>query len=256
MRVSIITACLNNQDTLEDTIKSVLAQSYPDIEYIVVDGNSTDGTREIIERHSARIAKVISETNSMGVYGALNEGIRLATGDVIGFLHADDLYAQDAVIRNVADIFSKKNVDAVYGDLVYVDKKNTRQIVRYWRAGEFCPGKLLRGWLPPHPTFFVKKSVYEKHGLFDVSFQIAADYDIILRFLLDQKINPAYIPEVLIKMRLGGVSNRSLRGLFQKSAEDFTVLKKHRVPFPWMALLVKNLSKLPQFLTFRCPRPS
>lgn len=250
MRVSIITICFNSCQTITDTIKSVAGQSYKNIEYIVVDGDSTDGTKEIISHYSSDITKHISEKDN-GLYDALNKGIDSATGDVIGFLHADDIYAHGKVIQNVMNLFEKENTDSVYGDLVYVNSQNTEKVVRYWRAGQFSIGKLKLGWFPPHPTFFVKRDVYKRHGSFDTGFKIAADYEIMLRFLLDKRISISYLPEVLIKMRLGGASNRNLQNLFKKSSEDFMALKNHAVNFPFFVLFLKNISKIPQFITKR-----
>jgi glycosyltransferase len=246
MRISIITTCLNNRETLESAIQSVLGQSYPDVEYIIIDGASTDGSRAIIDRYAGRFARVISEKDA-GIYDALNKGVGAATGDVVGFLHADDLYADRTILAKVAEIFVKKDPDSVYGDLVYVNKRFPEQIIRYWKSGPFAKDKLKRGWVPPHPAFFVKTSVYRKWGYFDTAYRIAADYDIMLRFLLDNDISVVYIPDVLVKMRFGGASNRSLRNMFMKSSEDLKILQEHGIRSPFSVLMAKNLSKLSQF---------
>jgi glycosyltransferase len=191
----------------------------------------------------------VSEADQ-GIYDALNKGIALATGDVIGFLHADDLFADDAALAKVAEAFVDSSVDAVYGDLVYVSKSEPDKVIRYWKAGDYSLSKLKRGWMPPHPTLYVRRSVYERLGAFDTSLHIAADYDCMLRFLGPGKINCHYIPEVLVRMRLGGKSNRSLANIVQKSVEDYKALKQNKIGGAG-ALLWKNLSKLPQFFR-RC----
>ncbi len=212
MKVSIITVVYNGKNTIEDCLKSIYSQTYPAIEHIVVDGGSTDGTLDIIKRNKKSISKWISEPDK-GIYDALNKGIKMAAGDIIGFLHADDVYAHDKVIETVVSNMKKYNVDSCYGDLLYVDKNNTNKIIRYWKSQPYRNGLFRKGWMPPHPTFFVKKEVYEKYGYFNTNFKIASDYELMLRFLHKYKISTCYIPEVLIKMRLGGASNRSLKNL-------------------------------------------
>jgi glycosyltransferase len=247
MLVSIITVALNSRSTLEGTIKSVLGQTYKDVEYIIIDGGSTDGTIEIIKSYNARIAKFISEPDK-GIYDAMNKGIALAKGDVVGILNSDDIYANDRVIENVMERMTDLGVDCCYGDLVYVNAASMK-VIRHWRANNYREGLFLKQcWTPPHPTFFVKASVYRRYGYFDTKYQIAADYDIMLRFLLDYNVSVGYVPETLIKMRVGGSSNRNLRNLCRKSFEDFQILRKHGVRFPFFALMAKNISKIPQFI--------
>jgi len=175
----------------------------------------------------------------------------LSTGDVVGFLHSDDFYANDRVIEKVADVFMKYNVDSCYGDLLYVDKNNTDKIIRYWKSQPYRDGLFKKGWMPPHPTFFVKKEVYEKYGYFNTDFKIASDYELMLRFLHKYKISTYYIPEVLIKMRLGGASNRSLRNLIIKTAEDYRAWKVNSLNKSLYTIPLKNLSKIPQFFKRR-----
>jgi len=246
MKISVITAVYNNKETIRDALNSVLEQTYKDIEYIVIDGASTDGTLEIIKEYEDKIDTVVSEKDG-GIYDALNKGISNATGDIICFLHSDDIYADKDVLSKVNNVFEKEQVDSIYGDLVYVKKENINKVVRYWKSGEFKQKKLQNGWMPPHPTFFVKREVYEKYGSFDTSFKIAADYDTVLRFLGVEKITTTYLPEVLIKMRLGGASNRSLENLKKKTKEDIKALKKNKIG-GYRTILMKNISKLPQFL--------
>lgn len=245
MKVTVITAVLNNKDTIVDAIESVLSQTYKDIEHIVIDGASVDGTVELVRSYGDKIDKIVSEPDE-GIYDALNKGISLATGDVIGFLNSDDIYAHDRVIEKIAETFNREKVDSTYGDLNYVKREDISKVVRHWKSHLFSEEKLRQGWMPPHPTFYVKREIYEKYGMFDTSFEIAADYDSILRFLGKHQISTAYIHGVLVKMRLGGVSNRDLKSILRKSGEDYRALKKndiggHRVVF------MKNISKVAQF---------
>jgi len=246
VKISIITAVYNNENTIRDAIESVLSQTHDDLEYVVIDGKSTDKTLDIINEYKEQIDVIISEKDA-GIYDALNKGIANATGGVVCFLHSDDIYEDEKVVEKVNALFEEKHVDSVYGDLVYVNKSNINRVVRYWKSGEFTQKKLKNGWMPPHPTFFVKKEVYKQHGGFDTSFRIAADYDTVLRFLGVQKISTAYLPEVLIKMRLGGESNKSLANLKKKTAEDIKALKKNAIG-GYRAIMMKNISKLPQYL--------
>lgn len=244
MKVSIVTAVYNNCDTIAQAIESVFSQQHADIELIVVDGASTDGTREVLARYSSKIAVLVSEPDQ-GIYDALNKGIGLATGDIVGFLHSDDLLADEAAITRVVACMKDSTVDAVYGDLVYVRKNDPAQVVRAWRAGPFNRTSLARGWMPPHPTFYARRSVYERLGNFDTTFRIAADYDCMLRFL-KAGICVSYIPHLQVRMRVGGASNRSLANIVRKSREDFRALRKNEIGAV-VALVCKNLRKLPQF---------
>lgn len=246
IKISVVTAVFNGEKTIAQAIESVLGQNYPAVESVVIDGASLDATLSILEPYRPRIGKLISEPDE-GIYDALNKGIRHATGDVIGFLHADDLFEDDGVLGKVAAAFEDPNIDAVYGDLVYVRHDNVGWIIRYWKSGRYDQAALARGWMPPHPTFYVRRTVYERLGGFDPRYQIAADYDTVLRFLVVGKIRAVYIPEVLVRMRAGGVSNRSLRTILRKSKEDLRALRSNRVGGVGV-LLWKNLSKLPQFL--------
>jgi glycosyltransferase involved in cell wall biosynthesis len=246
MKVSIITAVFNNKSCIEACMQSVLGQTYRNIEYIVIDGGSTDGTLELIKRYGDRISKWTSGPDN-GIYDALNNGLGLATGDVIGFLHADDIYANDRVIEKVALELEKRKVDSCYGDLLYVDSDNPEKVIRYWRASPYRPGLFERGWMPPHPTFFVRKKVYEKYGCFNTEFRIAADYELMLRFLEKHRISTWYIPEVLIRMRTGGASNKSLTNLLTKTAEDYRAWRVNNLKRNFYTIPFKNLSKIPQF---------
>jgi len=245
MKVSIITAVRNEAGTLRDCIESVQKQTYP-AEHIIIDGASTDGTLDIIAQYRSGIAKVISEPDN-GIYDALNKGIRLASGDVIGLLHGDDFYANDKVLESVVDIFKKLHVDSSYGDLLYVNKNDTNKVIRYWKSSPYTPGKFRQGWMPPHPTFFVKREVYQKYGYFNTDFRIAADYELMLRLFEKHKISTHYIPEILIKMRLGGASNRSPKNMFIKSSEDYKAWKVNHLDGGLYTIFLKNITKAPQF---------
>ena len=253
MKFSIITAVYNNKTHIEDCIKSVISQDYENIEYIIIDGGSDDGTAEKIYNAKCRIEnemvefKFISEKDN-GIYEALNKGLRMTTGDVVGFLHSDDIFNNENVISKIAKVFEDKNTDSVYSDLVYVYKNDTSSVLRYWKAGEFNYSFLKKGWMPPHPAFFVKKNIYDKYGGFDTSFKIASDYEIVLRFLAKHKISSAYLPEVTINMRTGGASNKNIASVIQKSREDYSALKINAIPFPLMALVFKNTRKIKQFV--------
>lgn len=244
MKISVITAVYNSRDTIAASLDSVLAQSHDDVELIVIDGGSTDGTLEVLRSYGDSIAVLVSEPDR-GIYDALNKGLRLAGGEAVGFLHSDDVFADADALARVAGGFRSDEIEAVYGDLVYVRRDDTRQVVRYWQAGSYDPGRLRRGWMPPHPAFYARRSVYERLGGFDTRYRIAADYDCMLRFL-SGGVRAAYVPQVLVKMRLGGASNRSLRNILNKSREDYAALKANRVG-GLGALAWKNLSKLPQF---------
>lgn len=252
MKITIVTVVFNRVDSIGNAIRSVQSQTWKQLEHVVIDGGSTDGTGRVIEvcletstRQGHETVCVCEPDN--GIYDALNKGLLLATGEVIGLMHSDDFYADSRVLEDVATAFSDPNVDAAYGDLDYVVKTNTSQVIRRWRSGAYTPERLARGWMPPHPTLFLRRSVIERWGGYDTSFRIAADYDSILRYFGRGKIRSAYIPRVLVKMRLGGESNRSLRLLWLKTREDYTALRQNGVG-GLGALIWKNLGKLHQFL--------
>ena len=245
MKISIITSVYNNKETIAETIASVSSQTYKDIEYIVVDAASTDGTVEVIKEHNDKITTFVSAPDR-GIYDGLDRGIALATGDVIGFLHADDLFEDEYVVSKIAEAFETYDVDSIYGDLIYVKKDDVSKIIRYWKSGVYKRIKLEYGWMPPHPTFYVKREVYESYGTYDTKFKISADYDAVLRFFGRENITTHYIPEVLVKMRVGGDSNKSLHNVLLKVKEDFLAIKNNRVCH-MQSLLFKSLSKVPQF---------
>lgn len=244
--ISVITAVYNNRATIADALDSTLSQSYPFVESLVIDGASSDGTLEILDRYKNRLSFVASEPDN-GLYDALNKGIDKASCDVIGFMHSDDIFGDRDVLARVALAFTNPAVQAVYGDLLYVSKNNPNIVVRYWRAGTFSLRRLGWGWMPPHPTLYMRRSLYERFGRFDTRFLIAADYDHILRVFSEPGLNPVYIPSVLVKMRLGGSSNRSLSNIIHKTREDYIALKRNGVGGVG-ALVGKNVGKVGQFL--------
>ncbi len=247
LKISIITITYNSAQTVEQTIQSVLNQSYKNVEYIVVDGESTDETLSIIEKYKNKISNVISEKDN-GLYDALNKGIALATGDVIGILHSDDFFIDNNVLQHYANVFTTTNTDAVYSDLYYVDKTNTNNITRKWKSGNYKPNSFLFGWMPPHPTFFVKRELYKKYGNFNLQLTTAADYELMLRFIHKQKINLAYLPQYSIKMRVGGKSNITIKSRLNANMEDRKAWEINNLKPYFFTLFLKPLRKVLQFL--------
>lgn len=246
LKISVITACFNSQATIGEAIATLKHQSWPEVEHVVIDGASKDGTVAVAQRTLGNEDVLVSEPDR-GIYDALNKGIERASGEVVGFLHSDDLYAHDEVLAKVAACFNDPMVGAVYGDLQYVDSEDTERVIRHWVAGTFSQSKLKRGWMPPHPTFFMRRELYQDLGGFDLGFRIAGDYDALLRYLASEKVKATYLPEVLVKMRVGGASNGSLKQILRKSREDVAAMRNNGIN-PLVALPYKNLSKLPQFL--------
>ncbi len=246
MKVSIVTATFNSASTVLDTLQSLNQQTYSDIEYIVIDGDSSDNTVAVIEQQCPRLSKIISEPDK-GIYDALNKGIELATGDIVGFLHSDDLFAYPDAVKDLVETLQFSNAQAVYADLEYVAKSDTSKVIRKWTSGNYQRNKLRHGWMPPHPTFYMKRELYQKLGLFDLDLKIAADYDSLLRYLWSNQVQAAYLPKVVTKMRVGGASNRSLKNIVEKTKEDVQALKNNHIFWP-TAILIKNISKIPQFI--------
>jgi len=245
IKISIITATLNSADTLASCLDSVRRQGV-DVEHILIDGGSTDGTLDIAESYNDDIAKLVTEPDQ-GIYDAMNKGIRMATGDVIGILNADDFYASNLVLSRVTEVFDDENVEACYGDLVYVDRKDTNKVRRYWQAGAFDRKKFYWGWMPPHPTIFIRSSVYEKYGLFNLDLGSAADYEIMLRFLLKHQINVVRVPMVMVHMRAGGVSNANVSNRLAANRMDRKAWEVNGLqPYLW-TLYAKPLRKVGQW---------
>lgn len=246
MKISIITAVYNRAGTIADAIKSVQQQDYRLHEYIIQDGGSTDGTLSVIEQVVGDLLVVRSEPDA-GIYDAINRGISRATGDVIGLMHSDDFFAHYGVLKLVANTLRDPSFDGVYGDLQYVASNDPSRTIRHWRPGAYSPFKLRYGWMPPHPTLFLRREVFERWGVYNTDLRISADYDAILRYLVQGNIRLAYIPEVLVKMRVGGESNRSLGRILLKSREDLTAIRRNGVGGIG-TLIMKNLSKIGQFI--------
>lgn len=226
MKISIITVCFNSAETIGHTLRSVREQNYHDVEHIVIDGGSRDKTLDVVAAEGVHVAKLVSERDH-GIYDAMNKGIAMATGDVIGFLNADDFYAAPDVLMQVAKVFEERPINACYGDLCYVKQANTQNIVRYWRSSDFKSGLFFSGWCPPHPTFFVRKSIYERFGGFDLDYKIAADMELMIRFLVVHRVKSCYLPRILVKMRMGGTTNRSVRNVIKQNCEIWQAFKKH-----------------------------
>lgn len=247
MKVTIITITYNSEATVEDTIRSVLAQDFPDIEYIIIDGKSKDGTLNVVNRYLARIDKIISEKDN-GLYDALNKGIEHATGDIIGMLHSDDLYANNNVISKVAQMFAQDpSVEGVYANLIFVDRLNPDRVLRTWNSGEYEEGSFLKGWMPPHPTFFVRKNAYKKYGGFNTSLKLSADYELMLRFIHKNKIKIAYLNETTVKMRMGGTSNVNFFVKLKANIEDMHAWKVNGLKPRLLTIIQKPLKKISQY---------
>ena len=248
MKISIITIAFNSEETIEDTIKSVVAQDYKDVEYIIIDGGSTDGTLQIVDKYKDNIAKVISEPDK-GIYDAMNKGVRASTGELVGILNSDDFYASNTVLSEIADAIGDK--DAIYADLVYVDRENTEKVVRYWKAGAYKEDCFFKGWMPPHPTFFIRKRLYDKYGDYNLKLKSAADYELMLRMLHKHKISVTYLPKVITKMRVGGQSNVTLKNRLKANKEDRMAWELNGLEPKFYSLYLKPARKITQFLKTR-----
>lgn len=247
LKISIITVTYNSAQTLEQTIQSVLSQTYQNVEYVVVDGKSTDGTLNVIEKYRHRISQFVSEKDN-GLYDALNKGINLCTGDIIGILHADDFYTDKSVLADIAGAFERNYSEAVYADLYYVDRSNTDKLIRKWKSGKYKENSFLYGWMPPHPTFFVKRGVYERYGVFNTNFRTSADYELMLRFIHKNKIKTVYLEKFIVKMRMGGQSNASLNNRVKANHEDRKAWQVNGLKPYFFTLYLKPLRKIKQFL--------
>lgn len=246
MKVSIITVAYNSGSTIRDTIQSVITQTYTNIEYIIVDGASTDDTLRIVEEYKKDIHILVSEPDN-GLYDAMNKGIQLATGDVISILNSDDFYADNAVVENMVNAMIPTNADVCYADLNYVHPVKTTRVVRRWKSGMFVKSSFYYGWMPPHPTVFVKKKVYEQVGLFNVNLKSAADYEILLRIFFKNNFVIAYLPQTIICMRTGGTSNASLKNRLKANKEDRMAWKINGVKPYFFTLLLKPFRKIAQY---------
>ncbi len=248
MKISIITPTLNCERQIRKTMDSIFLQESVEIEHIVVDGISTDKTLRILKEYEKKCTylKVISEKDE-GLYDAMNKGIKAASGDIIGILNAGDFYADRHILKDVLEKFADSSSQSVYGDLIYIKEDNTEDIVRFWKSGQFEKKKFYKGWMPPHPTFFVRKGIYEKHGSFNTDLKISADYELILRFLLKNGVPSIYFPKVLVYMPVGGVSNASLFNRLQANKEDRIAWKLNQLKPKFYTTIWKPLSKIKQF---------
>jgi len=247
MKVSIITITYNSAATVEDTLKSVVDQDYPNIEYLIIDGKSKDNTLQIVDKYKDKITKVVSEKDK-GLYDALNKGIALASGDIVGMLHSDDLYATNQVISDIVKTFeSNPGAEGVYADLVFVDRNDINKITRTWESGDYEEGDFLNGWMPPHPTFFVRKECYERFGGFNTTLRLSADYELMLRMIHKNKIKLAYLPKVVVKMRMGGASNVSFFVRLKANIEDKMAWKLNGIKPGILTRFLKPASKIMQY---------
>lgn len=244
LKVSIITIAFNSGETIEDTILSVVNQDYSEIEYIIIDGGSSDNTLDVVAQYKDKVSKVISEPDK-GIYDAMNKGILHATGDIIGILNSDDIYADQKVITDVVKAIGNK--DALYADLVYVKRDETDVVTRYWKSGEYKKGDFLKGWMPPHPTFFIKKSCYDQHGNYNLQLKSAADYECMLRMIHKHQISISYLPRVITKMRVGGQSNVTVNNRLKANREDRMAWELNGIKPKFYTLYLKPIKKIGQF---------
>lgn len=246
MIVSIITSCYNRASTVRGAIESVLSQDYSNIEYIVVDGSSTDGTLDIINEYKDKITKIVSEPDH-GMYEAINKGIRMATGDIVGLVHSDDFLYDNHIISAIVDEFKRTEADFIYGDGIYVNAKNTQKVVRNWIGGKYHRWKVRCGWLPLHPTCYIRKDVMMREGLYDESFKIAADSDLLVRYLYKANLKVVYLKRKIIRMRMGGLStdNERRKAMWD---EDIRLYTNHGFKPAILTKLMKMSWKIPQFI--------
>lgn len=249
MKVSLITVTYNSARFLQNTIQSVAHQDHPHIEYIIVDGGSTDNTLQIIEQNSDCINKWISEKDN-GMYDAINKGMKMATGDVIGILNSDDMLASTNVISKIVAAFEEKKVDSIFGDLLYVDAEEVDKVHRFWKGMPYRRSLFKTGWMPAHPTFYVRKEVVDQLGGYQPYYFSASDFEFMTRYLYKHRISSYYLPELIVKMRKGGMSNGSMQKRLRANRRDYLALKENNVPFPLVVSLIKPLRKLPQYIKF------
>ena len=250
MLITVLTATYNSSPFLKDALQSFTQQTHAEKELIVIDGASKDSTLSILQEYQQHISQQLSEPDK-GIYDALNKGINLAKGDVIGILHSDDFFASNEVLSQVAALFKEDNqLEAVYGDLDYVDRNDSDKVIRHWISGDYQYNQLKLGWMPPHPALFIKKTCFKKFGTYDLKYHSAADYDLILRFLFKHQIKVAYLPKVLVKMRVGGLSNLSFKNRFRANREDRRAMKTNGIQFPFIISIIKPLRKLGQYFKF------
>ena len=247
-KITIVTVSYNSERTIKTTLDSVKYQKYKNIEHLIVDGNSSDKTIEIAKEYP-HIKKIISEPDK-GIYHAMNKGIKISTGDIIGFLNSDDFYISNEVISKVANIFKNEPfLDSCYADLIYTKKLDTSKNTRYWKSSQFIFGLFSKGWCPPHATFFVNNSIYKRYGVFNLTYTIASDVELMMRFLEVHKIKTRYIPEIWVKMRSGGTTNKNFTNIFNQNIEILNALKYHKLSNNWFKFFFnKIISRSLQYL--------
>ena len=243
MKVSIITVVRNNEATVAHAINSILSQDYPEIEYVVIDGGSEDATVDIIKSYDKKINRFISESDE-GMYDAMNKGLKLATGNIIGLLNSDDFYEHKRVISEVVEQFIPRAVDLIFGDIVFVNPQNLHQVIRYYSSAKFRPELFSWGWIPAHTSCFLKREVYEEYGYFKTNYQLAADYELLLRFIKIHQIFYSYIPEVLVRMRPGGASNKNLLCRWISNQEILKACREHGIKTNFFKLLARYPAKI------------
>ena len=246
MKISLITVTYNSEKYLSHCIESVQMQTYKDIEHIIIDGKSTDNTVAIIKKYGSGIAKWVSEADR-GMYDAINKGMKMATGDIIGILNSDDMLVSDTVIEEIVNVFRDKSVDSVYGDLEYVDKENTERILRIWKGKKYDRNLFKIGWMPGHPTFYIRRSLIEKYGGYENHYFTAADYEFMARYLFKHKITACYLPKLIVKMRMGGASNKNIYQRLRANRRDYLAMKKNNIPMPFVVSILKPLIKVHQY---------
>ena len=246
MKVTLITATYNSEKYLEDCIVSVINQQYKNIEHIVIDGKSKDGTVSIIKKYESHIAKWISETDR-GMYDAINKGMEMATGDVIGILNSDDVLNNDQVVLDIVKHFLEQKTDAVYGDLEYVSQHDVNKVFRIWKGLPYKRNRFRLGWMPAHPTFYFKRALLEKYGGYETHYFTAADYELMTRYLYQHKVSASYLPKLIVRMRVGGASNKNLKQRLRANRRDYLAMKRNKIPMAFLVSILKPLLKLHQF---------
>jgi len=247
MKVSLITASFNSEQFIEDTIISVINQTFKNIEYIIIDGKSHDNTINIVNRYKNHIAKIISEKDN-GIYDAMNKGIAIASGDIIGFINSDDFYTDNSVIENIVKLFLSSNPDALYADIFYISRKNKNKIIRHWTTDKYQPNSMTKGWHPPHPTLFVKKDIYNKYGGFNTKYSLAADFELMLRLFEKYKISSVYYPKPIIKMRTGGATSKNISNIIKQNIECLNAFKDNNIEVSPFYPVTRLYSKFIQLL--------
>ena len=250
MKISVVTVAFNSARTIADTIRSVAEQTYTNVEHIVVDGGSTDGTLDIVEAIPNRVAHILCESDR-GIYDAMNKGLSLATGDVVGFLNSDDFYSDQNCLSDIARVFEQPSVDACYGDVRFVAANDCGRVVREWRSGTYRVDRLLKGWMPPHPTFYARRSIYLRSGNFDLKYKLQSDYEMAVRLLKNGGLRLVYIPRMLVTMRMGGASNASIGNVVRGNIEAYRAARSHGLPVGPAFIVRKLLSRVPQFFVRR-----